>query len=120
MASFSYWIQHADFSADDFPAVDADGAVIAFQQHDWGDEEESAISDNNLDQRSAFRNWLRSERWTNPTHMPYWRRKSLFPLPLPETDALVGSDLQEQPGRALEYGTSAEGSARDHQKVPCW
>ena len=35
MTSIPYWIQRADLTADDFPAVDEQGAIEAFEGVDW-------------------------------------------------------------------------------------
>lgn len=34
----SYWIQHADYSSDEFDAVQVEEAILAYQQHDWNAE----------------------------------------------------------------------------------
>ncbi len=35
---FSYWIQHADLEAEEFPSIDYHGAIAAFERHNWRDE----------------------------------------------------------------------------------
>ena len=34
----SYWIQRADYSSDEFDAVQVEEAILAYQQHDWNAE----------------------------------------------------------------------------------
>ena len=34
----TYWIQHGDFSGEDFPRVDLATAIRVFREHDWSDE----------------------------------------------------------------------------------
>jgi len=35
MTSIEYWIQHADFSAEDYRPVGVTAAIAAFHDHDW-------------------------------------------------------------------------------------